>query len=98
MGPPGSDAVVKALVEDGFHSRGRSGGGSHQVFRKEMPEGTRMVVVPLAKKEIPKGTFGSILRQAGPTAKHLEELIRRARGFHLHLASPLKGEEVCDES
>jgi len=75
MGHPNSDAVVKALLDDGFHARGHSS-GSHQVFRKELPEGTRTVVVPLGKKEIPKGTFSSIMRQAGPTAEHLEELTR----------------------
>ena len=68
MSPPGSDKVIKALLDDGFHARGKSGGGSHQVFRKETPTGARTVVVPLTKKEIPKGTLSSILRQAGPMA------------------------------
>lgn len=71
-----SDKVVSALLADGFHPRGKSRGGSHQVFRKELPGGARTVVVPLGKKEIPKGTLSSILRQAGPEAKSLIEFMK----------------------
>lgn len=35
--------------------------GSHVKYRK----GTRTVIVPAGRKEIPRGTFGSILRQSG---------------------------------
>ena len=76
MGLPSSNKVITALIKDGFQPRGKSSQGSHQVFRKELPERARNVVVPLGKKEIPRGTLGSILRQAGPTAKHLTELIK----------------------
>ena len=58
MALPSSDEVISALIRDGFHPRGKSG-GSHQVFRKELPKETRTVVVPLGKKEIPRGTLRS---------------------------------------
>ncbi|MCK5784138.1 MAG: type II toxin-antitoxin system HicA family toxin [Desulfobacterales bacterium] len=35
--------------------------GSHKKFRKEK----RIVIVPDPKKEIPMGTFSSIIRQSG---------------------------------
>lgn len=35
--------------------------GSHGKFRK----GERVVIVPMSKKQVPLGTFASILRQAG---------------------------------
>jgi predicted RNA binding protein YcfA (HicA-like mRNA interferase family) len=35
--------------------------GSHKKFKKE----TRIVIVPDPKKEIPMGTFFSIIRQSG---------------------------------
>ena len=70
---PSSDEVISALIRDGFHPRGKSG-GSHQVFRKELPKETRTVVVPLGKKEIPRGTLRSIIRQAGLTSTNLATL------------------------
>jgi len=76
MALPSSDEVVNALIRDGFRPRGKSSRGSHQVFRKELPEDTRNVVVPLGKKEIPRGTLRSIMRQAGATATNLAALLR----------------------
>jgi len=73
MALPSSDEVISALIRDGFHPRGKSG-GSHQVFRKELPKETRTVVVPLGKKEIPRGTLRSMIRQAGLTATNLATL------------------------
>lgn len=71
-----SDKLVAALIKDGFHPRGKSRRGSHQVFRKELPEGAKNVVVPLGKKEIPRGTLRSILRQAGLTERQLADLFK----------------------
>ncbi len=76
MGLPGSNKVITALIRDGFQPRGKSSRGSHQVFRKELPDGARNVIVPLGRREIPRGTLGSIMRQAGPTAKHLTDLTK----------------------
>ena len=46
-----------------------------RVYKKATPEGTRNVVVVLAKKEIPIGTLKSMLRQAGMTEKQLFNLL-----------------------
>ena len=76
MALPSSDKLIAALIKDGFHPRGKSRRGSHQVFRKESPEGARNVVVPLGKKEIPRGTLRSIIRQAGLTERRLADLLK----------------------
>jgi len=71
-----SAKLIAALTRDGFYPRGKSRGGSHQVFRKELPDGDRNVVVPLGKKEIPRGTLQSILRQSGLTERQLVDLLK----------------------
>jgi predicted RNA binding protein YcfA (HicA-like mRNA interferase family) len=76
MRPVSSDELIHALMRDGFQPRGKSGGGSHQVYRKETPEGTRVALVVLNMKEIPIGTLRSILRQAGLTENQLFNLLR----------------------
>jgi predicted RNA binding protein YcfA (HicA-like mRNA interferase family) len=76
MSLPGSNKVIKALTKDGFHPRGKSKRGSHQAFKKELPEENIIVIVPLGKKELPKGTLRSIVRQAGETAKNLASLLK----------------------
>jgi predicted RNA binding protein YcfA (HicA-like mRNA interferase family) len=56
-----SDYIVKVLLRLGFEFISQK--GSHAKFRK----GTNpvmIVIVPMSKKEIPFGTFRSILRQA----------------------------------
>ncbi len=72
----GSDELINALIRDGFQPRGRSHGGSHRVYKKVTSEGTRNVVVVLAKKEIPEGTLHSMMRQAGLSEKQLLELLK----------------------
>ncbi len=56
-----SDEIVKTLQRKGFIYVSQK--GSHAKFRKC---GKRIlnVIVPMAKKEIPFGTFKSILRQS----------------------------------
>lgn len=76
MALPSSDEVIKALLKDGFLPRGKSRRGSHQVFKKESSEGTKIVVVPLGRKEIPRGTLRSIVRQAGHEARNVAALLR----------------------
>jgi len=44
MALPSSDKVISALIKDGFHPRGKSKRGSHQVFRKELPIFFQLVV------------------------------------------------------
>lgn len=70
-----SDELINALLKDGFQPRGKSSGGSHRVYKKATIEGTRNVVVVLAKKEIPIGTLKSMLRQAGMSESQLFNLL-----------------------
>lgn len=54
-----SRAIVNVLLRHGFIFISQK--GSHRKFRKV----DRTVIVPDPKKEIPLGTFASILRQSG---------------------------------
>ena len=54
-----SKDIIAALLKNGFVQVGQK--GSHKKFRKE----GFTVIVPDPKKEIPMGTFFSILRQSG---------------------------------
>jgi len=54
-----SDHIISVLIAEGFQEVSQK--GSHKKFRK----GNRGVVVPSPRKEIPIGTFYSILRQSG---------------------------------
>lgn len=56
-----SDEIVKALQRKGFIYISRK--GSHAKFRK-LGKKILNVIVPMSKKEIPFGTFKSILRQS----------------------------------
>jgi len=58
---PSSKQIVKVLDINGFKFISQK--GSHAKYRK----GSRTVIVPSPKKEIPLGTFRSIARQAGLT-------------------------------
>jgi mRNA interferase HicA len=53
--------LIKILKKFGFELDHTS--GSHQIFRN--PETGRRAVVPYHIKNLPKGTFLSILREAG---------------------------------
>ena len=54
-----SKDIIRALQQNGFVFISQK--GSHKKFKKD----NCIVIVPDAKKEIPKGTFASILRQSG---------------------------------
>jgi predicted RNA binding protein YcfA (HicA-like mRNA interferase family) len=58
-----SEEIIKVLL--GFGFRFVSQRGSHQKFQKER----FTVIVPSPRKEIPMGTFRSIVRQSGLTAE-----------------------------
>lgn len=47
--------------------------GSHQIFRN--PNTKRLVVVPLHKKDLPKGTLFEILKQAGIDKEEIRNLL-----------------------
>ena len=54
-----SREIIRVLEDNGFILVSQK--GSHKKFKKH----GRIVIVPDPKKEIPKGTFASILRQSG---------------------------------
>jgi predicted RNA binding protein YcfA (HicA-like mRNA interferase family) len=56
---PSSAKIVHTLLKNGFTLISQL--GSHQKYQK----GDRIVIVPVPKKEIPIGTFRSIVRQSG---------------------------------
>ncbi len=60
-----SAKIIKFLQKKGFIHISQK--GSHIKFRK-IGSPTLTVIVPVARKEIPLGTFKSILRQANLTA------------------------------
>jgi len=51
--------VLRGLKENGFEAISQK--GSH----KKYTDGERVVIVKVTKKEIPQGTFNSILGQSG---------------------------------
>ena len=56
-----SDSLIKSIEKDGwFLVRIK---GSHHHFKHPVKKG--IVTVPHPKKDIPKGTYNSILKQAG---------------------------------
>jgi predicted RNA binding protein YcfA (HicA-like mRNA interferase family) len=57
-----SEQITKGLEAAGFVYVSQR--GSHAKYRK-IGDPTRTVIVPAGRKEIPRGTFRSILRQAG---------------------------------
>ena len=56
---PSSQEIIQILQKKGFVFISQK--GSHKKFKKAH----RIVIVPDPKKEIPRGTFASILRQSG---------------------------------
>jgi predicted RNA binding protein YcfA (HicA-like mRNA interferase family) len=58
---PSSKQIIKTLKTNGFVFVSQK--GSHAKFKK----GNRVVIVPSPKKEMPLGTFRSIIRQSGLT-------------------------------
>ncbi len=53
--------IIRLLEKKGFVLDRSS--GSHQIFM--LPDVSKRVIVPLHKKDLPKGTLHSILKQAG---------------------------------
>jgi predicted RNA binding protein YcfA (HicA-like mRNA interferase family) len=62
-----SKEVIRILKVEGFILDRSS--GSHMVFRN--PFSQKIVVVPVHRKELPKGTLMEILRQAGISKKRV---------------------------
>ena len=57
--------IIKILRRNGFILRKQK--GSHLIFKHSQTE--KRVIVPLHNKDLPKGTFLSILKQAGISKK-----------------------------
>lgn len=57
-----SDRIISILERNNFNFVSQR--GSHVKYRKIGEEETLTVIVPANKKEIPHGTFRSILRQS----------------------------------
>lgn len=57
-----SSTIIKVLERKGFFLVSQK--GSHMKFRKTLKEETITAIVPANKKEVPCGTFKSILRQS----------------------------------
>lgn len=64
-----SGKIIKLLEHRGFIFVSQK--GSHAKYRKKGKE-TLVVIVPMHKKEIPIGTFKSILRQSKLTQEDFE--------------------------
>lgn len=64
-----SNYIVKVLLKFGFILVSQK--GSHAKFRK-IGNPTLTVIVPMAKKEIPFGTFRSIVNQANLRTEDFE--------------------------
>ncbi len=56
---PSSQKIIRTLLKNGFILISQR--GSHQKYRKT----DKTVIVPAPRKEIPIGTFRSIIRQSG---------------------------------
>ena len=56
---PSSQKIINTLLRNGFIFVSQR--GSHQKYRKD----DKTVIVPAPRKEIPIGTFRSIIRQSG---------------------------------
>jgi len=64
---PSSSKIIKYLEKNGFHYVSQR--GSHRKYKKE----GKIVIVPHPKKEIPIGTFRSIMRQSGLSWKDFDK-------------------------
>ena len=66
-----SNQIIKVLESLGFLFRSQS--GSHGKYKDESG---KIVIVPMNRKEIPAGTFKSILNQAGITLKEFKSRLK----------------------
>jgi predicted RNA binding protein YcfA (HicA-like mRNA interferase family) len=65
-----SEDILKVLKRNGFQFISQK--GSHIKYRKEGSP-TLTVIIPAERKQIPMGTFNSILRQAALTKEDFEK-------------------------
>jgi predicted RNA binding protein YcfA (HicA-like mRNA interferase family) len=67
-----SKQIIKVLQQKGFVYISQK--GSHVKFRKYQKASALTVIAPANRKEIPYGTFKSILRQSGLTKEDFENI------------------------
>ena len=67
----GSEKLAEILKKSGFKLDRTK--GSHQIYYHEVTR--KRVVVPMHKKDLPKGTLLEILKQAGITKDELSDLL-----------------------
>lgn len=65
-----SDEILRVLTKHGFHLISQH--GSHIKYRKQ-GNPTLTVIVPAKRKQIPAGTFNSILKQAALSKEDFEK-------------------------
>ncbi|MBI4100465.1 type II toxin-antitoxin system HicA family toxin [Candidatus Microgenomates bacterium] len=65
-----SQKIIKVLRTHGFVFVSQK--GSHGKFRKLVGGKTLTAIVPMGKREIPMGTFHSILRQSNLSKENFE--------------------------
>jgi len=70
-----SRQVIRALKRAGF-KRARKTKGSHQAYQAERGGRQRTVIVAAGKKEIPRGTLGKIIEQAGMTPYEFAQYLK----------------------
>jgi len=72
---PSTREFEAALLKDGFQPK-KCSSGSHLPYIKKIPgQLTRVVIVPLNRKEILRGTLSSMLRQAGWTKDYFQSIL-----------------------
>jgi len=64
---PSSNKIINTLLRKGFLFVSQR--GSHRKYQKE----GKTVIVPTPRKEIPMGTFRSIIRQSGLSSEEFEK-------------------------
>ncbi|NVO67784.1 type II toxin-antitoxin system HicA family toxin [Methanofollis tationis] len=70
-----SDDVIGALKRAGFDYAPRRGKGSHVALYKAETTGKNLLVIVPKKKDIPRGTLLSILKQADLTKEEFFTLL-----------------------
>lgn len=68
--------IIKVLSKVGFAYAPKRGKGSHIAMYKVDEDGRRRLVIIPRKKNIPKGTLLSILKQAGLSKEEFLELLK----------------------
>ena len=63
--------IISILLKNGFYLDRTK--GSHQIYRNLVSR--KIAVVPMHKKDLPKGTMLEILRQAGISKEEIAKLL-----------------------